>query len=246
MMQPSVALQGATPFEAVPNTVPYIFRISDAAGNVLFQGAGTSSTNLETQYLISSTIYIKVKTGTSVFQASQNFNGLSTALTNTTTALQLSWQDNSSTLSQICLQMTANYTTQITSSCSASSSGIISYTYNPQNGTVYVGNVYATSSTDGKTYIQGTPFVDDRRITTSPGWGYIGVFFLILALMTVGIAFADRPSLAILFGGITIFAFFTVNAFGNIINLPAATSAIVGGGVLAITIIIVYVMREEF
>lgn len=247
MMKPSVALQGATPFSGVANTVPYIFRVQDSAGNVLFQGAGTSSTNLETQYLLSTNVYIKVQTESSVLQGAQNFFGLSTTLTNTTTALQLSWSGSATTLTEICLQMYANTTTQITNSCSSNPSGIISYTYNPTVGTRYTGFVYARSSVDGKMYLIGNPFVDDRTPpSTSPGWGGLGVFLVIMILMLVGIGFADRPSVSIIIGGATIFAFFTINAFGQIIKLPGETSFILGSSALLLSFIIAYAMREEF
>lgn len=249
MMRPSVALQGATPFSAVANTVPYIFRIQDSAGNVVFQGAGTSSTNLETQYLLSTNIYIKVQTETTVLQGAQNFFGLTTALTNTSTALQLSWSGSATTLSQICLQMYTNLSTLLTNSCSTSPSGIISYTYNPTVGTIYTGFIYATSSVDGKQYLVGNPFVDNRQPpSTAPagGWGYLGIFLVVLMLMLVGIGFADRPSVSIILGGVTIFTFFTINAFGNIILLPTSANVVLGGSALMISIIIAYAMREEF
>jgi len=249
MMKPSVALQGVTPFVGVANTIPYIFRVQDASGNILFQGAGTSSSNLDTLYLISSAIYIKVQTAYSVLQPAINFQGLSTTLTNTSTAVQLSWSDLSYSLSNICIYMYTNTTTLQGTSCSAASqySGTISYTYNPVNGTVYTAYVYATSSLDNQPYLIGNPFVDDHRVaTTSPGWGYLGVFFVIILMMIVGITFADRPSVAILIGSITMFTFFTINAFGNIISLPTATSAILGSSFLVIGILIMISMREEF
>jgi hypothetical protein len=246
MMQPSVALQGATPFVAVANTVPYIFRITNSQGTVLFQGAGTTSTNLETQYLISQTVFIKVQTQSSVFQASQNFLGMSTSITNTSTNMIASWSYNSTYLQQICLQIYANLTTLVTTQCSTASSGIISYPYNPQNGTIYIGSLLATSTVDGQSYLQGNPFVDDRRTSTSPGWGYLGIFFLILALMAIGIGFADRPTIAIIMSGLTTFVFFSVSALGYIIDLPTGSAAIVAGSILVIAIIIATTIREDY
>lgn len=249
MMQPSVALGGQTPFVAVANTVPYIFRVQDSNGNVLFQGAGTSSTNLETLYLISTNVYIKVQTSASVLAGANNFQGLSTALTNTSTAFQLTWSDASLTLSQICIQVFTNTTTLQGTSCSnlSQSAGVIGYTYNPVNGTLYTANVYAYSTLDGEPYLIGNPIVDDRRSTnTTAGWGYIGVFFVIVIMMTIAIQLADRVSVGILIGSLTMFVFFTVNAFGRIIEIPTATSAILGSSFLVIGIIIMVAMREEF
>jgi len=243
MTKPNLALQGAAPFTAVANTIPYIFRVRRTTdGEVLFQGSGTTSTNLQTVYLIDSNFYIKVNVLSSPFTASRQLRGLSYSLTNTTSTFWLSVSDPSNVASQYCLRVVKDQTNVLSNNCTTSA-GVIGVGYTPVNGSIYVAQFIATSSQDDKEYVIAS-ILNDLRSFDAPNWGYTGIFFFILTIIVIGIGFNDKPAIGIPLGGASLLIF-TLASLGSIVGLPAVTGAIVSGSLFICSIIIAVVVNAE-
>lgn len=243
MTKPNTALQGAAPFHAYPNNIPYLFRVRRLSDNqVLFQGAGTTSTNLQTLYLIESVFYIKVSAQADPFTAVRQLRGVEYSLTNTSNTFWLSVSDPNGVTSQNCLKIVKDRTTVISNNCSATAS-ILGASYTPVNGSIYYAYYIARATADGKDYIIATSSADYSNYD-SIDWGYTGVFIMLLTLMVIGIGFSDRPVVGVALGGVTI-TLFGLASLGSLIGLPSVSSALVSGSMLIISIILIVVMKED-
>jgi hypothetical protein len=209
MMKPSVALGGSSPFSAVANTVPYLFRVQNAAGTILFQGSGQTEDSTETLYLIDDEIFIKVNTQASPFKGSDQVRGVSSSLTftNTTGTFSLSYSDSALVLSQMCLKIIVNGTIEEANKCSSANSGVIQYTASIGNST-YAAYAIAKTSVDDRTYVINL-FDFDNRITDGGAvtFGLMGLFILLITLILVGTAFASKPAVAVLLAAMAFLAF---------------------------------------
>lgn len=243
MTKPNLALQGAAPFTAVANIIPYIFRVRRTTdGEVLFQGSGTTSTNLQTVYLIDTNFYIKVNVLSSPFTASRQLRGLTYSLTNTSNTFWLSISDPGNVASQYCLRVVKDRTNVLSNNCTTSA-GVIGVGYSPVNGSLYVAQFIATSSQDEKDYVIAT-LLNDRTSYDSPNWGYTGLFFFILTLITIGIGFSDKPVIGIVMGGASLMLF-GLASIGTLVGLPAISGALVSGSLFIVSIIIAVIVNAE-
>lgn len=210
MFKPSYSLQGAAPFTAEANNVAYLFRVQEDDGTVLYQGAATTSDNYETLYLIDSQLYLKVQTSGNAFDVYQDLNGFSYSFVNTTQrTFWLSWTDTESAITQICLNVKANNTQQVSNQCSTADAGILSYTAAASNSTYYVGRVIVTATADNKARTIDLLTLNYEALakSTSNLFGYLGIFILVLTLIASGIAGAINPPVAIITAAASVLAF---------------------------------------
>lgn len=239
MMLPSVALGGATRFTAIPNYVPYLFRVQDENQNILFQGSGTTTNNQDWLYLIDTAISIKVDTGVSPFDLSQSINGFQYTLTNTSNAFWFSYDDTESALSSYTLIVYANGTEVVGSTTSTSSAASLSVAVAFDNSTTYRAVAYGT---DGETDLRIA--IDSYTVDSTAKQGYIvfGIlswFILFLSLIIFTIGLASNLSVAIILDILAIIAFST--QFIGIIEI----STYVQSGLLIVGLFIVYLMRRD-
>jgi len=239
---PSVALGGAAPFSAVANNVPYLFRIEDETGTVLFQGSGQSANSLETLFLIDQQVFIKVNRGVGTFQTFKDLVGLQanfnvTNNTDTSNTFWLSYDATGVEFNNICIQTYLNGLTLYNSVCSTDSSGILSAVVPYTNESYYVG--YArinttTTNTFTNIYVETV----DYRESGASVFGIVGLFLAVLTLIIVAIGFASRPEVAMVMGALTIVLY--ASSFLNIIvvTLPLQATLFV------LALIIAYLIKD--
>lgn len=239
MMSPSVALDGATRFTAVPNYVPYLFRVQDAQQNVLFQGSGTTSNNFDTLFLIDSQISIKVDTGTSPFDLSQEIDGFQYSLQNSSTRFWFSYDDTELALESYGLKVYANGTNLIGESTGTNPSAVLSVYYTYDNSTSYRAVAYGVDPTTG-TQVPIDSIVMERASKAGVEiFGILSWFILFLSLIVFTIGLASNLTVAILFDILAIVAF-SSSFIGIIaISLPVQSGLFIAG------LVVVYLMRDK-
>lgn len=237
MFKPAFALGGTAPFTAEANEVAYLFRVQRDDGTVLFQGSGTTENNYASLYLIDQQIYLKVNTGATAFDSYKDIIGLETSLVNTSDTFWLSWADTENKISQICLQVKANNTQAYSNTCSNADSGILSAPVIYSNSTYYVARAIVQTTQGGESYPVNIAYIDNRVGATSV-FGFLGIFILILTLITCAIVLAREPAislivmaLAILMYGPTFLGFVEIGLIlqGSILVSSLIMAFIVGG-----------------
>lgn len=238
-MKPSYALSGQTVFQAVANTVPYIFRVEDANNNVVFQGNGLTTNNLETLYLISNPIYIRVGLTTNPFTNAQKLSGLSYQLTNSSSTFWFSISDPDNYASQMCLKVVANTTLVVYDFCSLSKEVILSYATvnNNANNTIYTAYGYVYD-TNGVINILDTKYIDYRQKNGARLYGNFGLFMGLIAVIVICVAFADKPMFMVI--GVAL----SLVALGSTALDIVWLSPTMSGSLIVMSIIIAYIMRD--
>jgi hypothetical protein len=239
MMLPSVALDGATRFSAEANFVPYLFRIQDENQNILFQGSGTTSTNVDTLFLIDQEIFIKVDTGTSPFDLAEDIDSLQYSLTNSSSKFWFSYTDAHSAFSSYHLKVFANGSEVVGETNSTSASAVISVSYTPNNATTFRAIAFGIDPETG-TSILIDSFVIDRVGTGAAAvFGALGWFILFLSLIIFTIGLSNQLVVAVLMNILAILAFST--QFIGIVAIGAA----VQGSLFFAGLVVIYLMRKK-
>jgi hypothetical protein len=235
---PSVALGGSAPFTAVANNVPYLFRITDSDGTVLFQGSGQTANSLETLYLIDQQIFIKVNRGVGTFQTFQDLTGIqanfnATNNTDTDNTFWLSYDATGIDFNNICIQTYLNGQDLYSNTCTTDSAGVISAIVPVTNGSYYVGYARINLTADDNKYNIGAAVVDYRENNGTFIFGIIGLFLTVLTLIVAAIGFSSRPEIAVVISTLAIVLY--ASSFLNIIiiSLPLQATLFVVGLIVA-------------
>lgn len=235
--KPIQSLQGQTVLQAIPNTIPYLFRVTDANNEILYQGSATTSGNYDTLYLISNQVFIKLENQRDVFRAFNNVATADVQLTNTSNAFWLSFSAINTASDNICLQVYKNNANLIGEQCSTEPSGIVSYTIGTlENDTFYTARATISNSEVGNVSVQTA--IIDNTAKNPEIWGIMGLFILLIALVTFAFALSDKPQIMIIMMSLTFIAFST-RFLGFVEISPIAT-----GTMLIVGIIIAVVMRD--
>lgn len=237
-MKPSYALDGQTIFSGVANNVPYLFRVVNDEGNVVFQGSGSTANNLQTLYLISNPIYIRVTLDTNPFTIAQDLEGVSANLSNTSTTFWYNVQDTNNALDQICLKVIGNTSLQVYNYCSDDTSSILSYVPSNGNNLSYY-TAYGYVVIDGVQRVLKTAQIDFRTNNSFRIYGNFGIFLTLLSIIIVSVAFADKPMFMVIGIALSLLAFGT-QALGFIWLSPTLQATI-----LVLSIIVAYIMRND-
>jgi len=237
MMKPSQALDGATPFNAVANTVAYLFRVTDSDGTVLYQGSGSTSNDLSTLYLIDTQIFIKVDTASTPLTNIVELSNYQYSLTNTSAdQFWFSFSDPSNVVGEQCLLVTVNNTQTLSEQCSSASSGVLSYTLPAgYNTSYYLAKVKV--SNNGDTYTIAASELDylETNVLT---FGVLGLFLLVINMITFSLIFASRPAVAI------IAVILAVVSYGPYMLRMVTISITMQASLFFIGLVVAYFMRD--
>ena len=240
MMRPSFALGGSTPFTAVPNNVAYLFRIQLPDGTVIFQGSGLTTNNLETLYLIDEQIFIKVSLTESVFKRAENLRFIQSAITynNISDTFFLSYSSSQPILQEMCLQVKTGNTV-VGTQCSTSQQAVLSYAITPTNASVFTATAIAkVSDKDNVVNVMIKDFRPNDNIAKTL-FRTMGIFFLVLTLVFVGVAYAAQPAFAIILAVVAIIGF--SSSFLGLVAVPL----LLQGTILIVAIILAFLTRKS-
>jgi len=236
--RPIAQLQGQTLFSVVPNTIAYIFRVTNEQGQVVYQGSGTNANNFETTYIVNSQLFIKLDPSSNIVDSFKQVGNAQIALTNSTNAFVMSFTNTASEFSAICLQTKKNNREVINNQCSTADSGVLTYSFTPENNSYYVAQAIVVSPEVGSNTVALA--VIDNTKTRSEVFGYLGIFFLFMTIVAFSVAFAFNPTIMIIMQVIAVMAF-GVNFLGLV-----AVGPIVQGTILILGIVAAVVLKGRF
>lgn len=238
--RPMQVLGGQTLFSAVPNVVPYLFRVADSEGRILFQGAAKSQSNYEALYLVDQQMFIQLNTNQALFLMYLTSTKQSVLLQadNTSNTFWASFDDISPEFAQTCLTITQD-TKQLSTQCSTARSGILSYQVNDTDINSYIASVSVVSTSGEEVTLQTSELGNDASPSLSNIFGVsLSAFFLIVIIIIASVAFASRPSILFIIIGCVMFA-----ASPLLLGLTWLSAA--GAGLLLIvTIILALIVRD--
>lgn len=205
--KPIQQLGGQTVFNVVPNVIPYIFRVTDATGEVLYQGSGTTADDYETTYIINNQMYIKIDVGEDVINAFSRIGSVSLALTNTTDTFFLSYDNLQASFDSMCLVVKENNRDVLSTQCSTADGAILSYTVPAANNTYYVATAEMYSNEIDN--VTGAIGFIDKTLTTAQAFNWLGLVLLALTIGIFSIAFASNPVTMVIMQSLAFIAFGT-------------------------------------
>jgi hypothetical protein len=238
--KPVKAQGGATVMYAIPNTVPYLFRVTDASGTVRYQGSAATASSFETLYLIDQNLYIKIGEADSEFTKILGVQNSSVNLYNSTATntFWLSYSSRPPSFEQTCLVVVENAETVVHNQCYTQDSAIVSYTIpTPTNGSTYAA-VAVYKDADGQDYVTGSATMSYK---TNPAdvWSIVGLAVLILTIVVFAFMFADSPHL-IVAGSVLAILGWTTSFIGI-----TTISLVVQGTIFVAAFILMMMLPEE-
>lgn len=244
MMRPSSALGGSTVFSGVPNTVPYLFRVQNADGVILYQGSATidsGGNTLDTLYLIDDEYFLRISTQSPVFRQLQAIYNFQYTLTNSSNKFWFSFSDTSSQFDDICLNIYVNQTGQdglVSQQCSTANSGILSYDYSAYTNSVVTALVTGQVSSTGQTFTFDTLILDFKE-NASETFGIMGLLIAVLIVIVIGTGLSHIPTVAMVsvIGALIILG-------SGLLGIISVTGSIIAT-LIAMAILIMFVVRNK-